>query len=199
MRGVPAGGASAPLAPVALIVTAALDAALQRRPEASPVALSYVRRCVAFGARVGPYEPPTGKLKGEGGEASVRRFSRSVGVSRRTLCRALRSEGLPAPSHLIRWGQVMAALYDWMASPATLHEVADRHGWPDGFALSNACKRLMGSAPVHLVGRTRATEALAFPPVSWGRQFFQRQSPPARKYLAPKGTIPPVVPTLVRG
>lgn len=78
---------------------------------------------------------------------SVSSLSRGVYMSRRALGRAFLRDGLPVPSHWLHIARVLRAALDIQWNGETLMRAASRHGYPDGFALSNQMKRLTGMRP----------------------------------------------------
>jgi len=70
-----------------------------------------------------------------------------VYMSRRALGRTFLREGLPVPSHWLHLSRVLRASLDIQWHGDTLMRAASRHGYPDGFSLSNQMKRLTGVRP----------------------------------------------------
>ena len=79
--------------------------------------------------------------------STVSGLARGVYMSRRALGRAFLREGLPVPSHWLHVGRVLRAVLDLQWHGDTLMRTASRHGYPDGFSLSNQMKRLTGVRP----------------------------------------------------
>lgn len=78
---------------------------------------------------------------------TVSALSRSVYLSRRALGRRFLSRGLPVPSHWLQFARVLRAAIQLQSSSDSLFTVACDLGYPDGFALSNQMKRLVGVRP----------------------------------------------------
>lgn len=79
--------------------------------------------------------------------STVSGLARGVYMSRRALGRAFLRAGLPVPSHWLHVGRVLRAVLDLQWHGDTLMRTASRHGYPDGFSLSNQMKRLTGVRP----------------------------------------------------
>lgn len=79
--------------------------------------------------------------------SSVSSLARGVYMSRRALGRAFLRNGLPVPSHWLHVSRLLRAALDIQWNGETLMRAASRHGYPDGFALSNQMKRLTGVRP----------------------------------------------------
>jgi len=79
--------------------------------------------------------------------SSVSSLARGVYMSRRALGRVFLREGLPVPSHWLHMSRVLRAALDIQWHGETLMRAAARHGYPDGFSLSNQMKRLTGVRP----------------------------------------------------
>ncbi|MDT8342420.1 MAG: AraC family transcriptional regulator [Longimicrobiales bacterium] len=84
---------------------------------------------------------------------SVSGLARGLYMSRRALGRHFQRSGLPVPSHWLHFGRLLRAMLDLQTPGATLMGVACRHGYPDGFSLSNQMKRLLGLRPTEFQGR----------------------------------------------
>jgi AraC-like DNA-binding protein len=78
---------------------------------------------------------------------TVTGLSRALYMSRRALGRRFMSRGLPVPSHWLHFGRVLRAALRLQEPSANLFAVGCDLGYPDGFALSNQMKRLMGVRP----------------------------------------------------
>jgi AraC-like DNA-binding protein len=85
--------------------------------------------------------------------STVSGLARGVYMSRRALGRAFLREGLPVPSHWLHVGRVLRAVLELQWHGETLMRTAARHGYPDGFSLSNQMKRLTGVRPTDVKER----------------------------------------------
>ena len=81
------------------------------------------------------------------GIRTVSGLARALYLSRRALGRRFLTRGLPAPSHWLQFGRALRAAIRLQASDDNLFTIATDLGYPDGFALSNQMKRLMGTRP----------------------------------------------------
>jgi len=79
--------------------------------------------------------------------STVSGLARGVYMSRRALGRAFLRAGLPVPSHWLHVGRVLRAVLDLQWHGETLMRTASRHGYTDGFSLSNQMKRLTMTRP----------------------------------------------------
>lgn len=84
---------------------------------------------------------------------SVNALARSVYLSRRALGRRFTNSGLPVPSHWLHAGRILRATLRLQDPDSTLSQIAFELGYPDGFALSNQMKRLIGIRPSDVRGR----------------------------------------------
>lgn len=78
---------------------------------------------------------------------SVNALARGVYLSRRALGRRFTKQGLPVPSHWLHLARVLRATLRLQGSEEQLARIARSLGYPDGFALSNQMKRLVGVRP----------------------------------------------------
>ena len=78
---------------------------------------------------------------------TVTGLARALYLSRRALGRRFMSRGLPAPSHWLQFGRTLRASIRLQSTEDSLFTVATDLGYPDGFALSNQMKRLLGARP----------------------------------------------------
>ena len=78
---------------------------------------------------------------------TVAGLARSVYLSRRALGRRFMTRSLPVPSHWLQFARVLRASILLQSTSDTLFEVGCGLGYPDGFALSNQMKRLVGIRP----------------------------------------------------
>ena len=91
------------------------------------------------------------ELSGE--VSTVSGLSRGLYVSRRALGRRFLKEGLPVPSHWLQFGRLLRVALELQQVGRSLMEVAFEQGYPDGFALSNQMKRLLGLRPSQIPER----------------------------------------------
>jgi len=78
---------------------------------------------------------------------TIAALSRALYVSRRVLGRRFLERGLPVPSHWLHLGRLLRVAIQLQHTDDTLFAIAVRHGYPDGFALSNQMERLLGVRP----------------------------------------------------
>jgi len=78
---------------------------------------------------------------------TVSGLSRALYMSRRALGRRFMSRGLPVPSHWLHFGRILQAAIRLQDPSANLFAIGCDLGYPDGFALSNQMKRLIGLRP----------------------------------------------------
>lgn len=78
---------------------------------------------------------------------SISGLSRALYVSRRALGRRFLCRGLPVPSHWLHVGRLLHAVIRMQNTRDSLFTIAIDLGYPDGFALSNQMKRLVGVRP----------------------------------------------------
>jgi AraC-like DNA-binding protein len=83
---------------------------------------------------------------------SISRLARRLYTSRRTLGRHFAAAGLPVPSHWLQFARLLFATFRLQEGENTLHRVAGRAGYPDGFTLSNQMKRLIDCRPTEVRG-----------------------------------------------
>lgn len=79
--------------------------------------------------------------------SSISGLSRALYLSRRALGRRFMTRGLPVPSHWLHIGRILNAVIRLQTTPTSLFAIAIDLGYPDGFALSNQMKRLIGARP----------------------------------------------------
>ncbi|MGD2071724.1 MAG: AraC family transcriptional regulator [Gemmatimonadota bacterium] len=87
---------------------------------------------------------------------TVSALARSLYLSRRALGRRFMQRGLPVPSHWLQMSRLLRAAIRLQSGEENVFVVAAGLGYPDGFALSNQMKRLIGVRP------TRARERLGW-------------------------------------
>lgn len=78
---------------------------------------------------------------------SISGLSRALYVSRRALGRRFLARGLPVPSHWLHLGRLLHAVIRLQNTDDSLFRIAIDLGYPDGFALSNQMKRMVGVRP----------------------------------------------------
>jgi AraC-like DNA-binding protein len=78
---------------------------------------------------------------------TVSGLARALYLSRRALGRRFLTRGLPAPSHWLQFGRALRAAIRLQSTDDNLFTIATDLGYPDGFALSNQMKRLLGARP----------------------------------------------------
>lgn len=84
---------------------------------------------------------------------SVNALARGVYLSRRALGRRFTNRGLPVPSHWLHLSRLLRATMRIQGSDEPLAHIARSLGYPDGFALSNQMKRLIGVRPSEVRSR----------------------------------------------
>ena len=78
---------------------------------------------------------------------SISKLARKMAQSRRTLGRFFSARGLPVPSHWLQFARVLHVALQLQNTRTSINRVSTRNGYPDGFTLSNAMKRLTGYRP----------------------------------------------------
>lgn len=79
--------------------------------------------------------------------SSIEALARATAQSRRSLGRHFHDRGLPVPSHWLQFARLLHVAIQLQNTRASIHRVSGRFGYPDGFTLSNAMKRLTGYRP----------------------------------------------------
>lgn len=79
--------------------------------------------------------------------ANIEDLARNLCQSRRTLGRFFRERDLPVPSHWLQFARLLHVAVHLQNTSAAINRVAARFGYPDGFTMSNAMKRLTGYRP----------------------------------------------------
>lgn len=78
---------------------------------------------------------------------SIESLARQMCQSRRTLGRHFHERGLPVPSHWLQFARALHVALQLQNTNLSIGRVAARFGYPDGFTMSNAMKRLTGFRP----------------------------------------------------
>ncbi len=78
---------------------------------------------------------------------SITALARGMYLSRRALGRRFTTRGLPVPSHWLQLGRLLRVAIELQNTDESVFTVAYRHGYTDGFAVSNQMLRLIGCRP----------------------------------------------------
>lgn len=78
---------------------------------------------------------------------SIGGLARRLYTSRRTLGRHFAAANLPVPSHCLQFARLLHAAIALQTCDEAAYRVAVRHGYSDGFTLSNQMKRFTGHRP----------------------------------------------------
>ena len=78
---------------------------------------------------------------------SIHGLARTLCQSRRTLGRFFEERDLPVPSHWLQFARVLHVAIQLQNTTLNIGRVSVRFGYPDGFTMSNAMKRLTGYRP----------------------------------------------------
>lgn len=79
--------------------------------------------------------------------SSIEDLARHLCQSRRTLGRYFNGRDLPVPSHWLQFARSLHVAIQLQNTRQNIGRVASRFGFPDGFTMSNAMKRLTGFRP----------------------------------------------------
>ncbi|HSH44270.1 MAG TPA: AraC family transcriptional regulator [Longimicrobiales bacterium] len=79
--------------------------------------------------------------------SSIEALARHLCQSRRTLGRYFHDRDLPVPSHWLQFARSLHVAIQLQNTRQNIGRVAARFGYPDGFTMSNAMKRLTGFRP----------------------------------------------------
>ncbi len=88
-----------------------------------------------------------------GRASEAEELARRCGRSRRSLCRDLRAAGLPPPSALLAWGQVLVAVALLEDRRMSIERAALAVGLSGSAALVHLCRRHVGPTPGALRAR----------------------------------------------
>lgn len=78
---------------------------------------------------------------------SIESLAQQMCQSRRTLGRYFHERDLPVPSHWLQFARALHVAIQLQNTRLNIGRVAARFGYPDGFTMSNAMKRLTGFRP----------------------------------------------------